>query len=382
MRIIHFVPYFPPERIGGVGECVANLHQAYLNAGHDSHVVTAGQTSTERVHRLDPKPFWAFLKLVHWAKFAAEADVVHCQGGEAVPLLLALALRRRRARILTTFHVSYRGIADSFRPYTVDGRRFAGGRKPWIYRHVVCTLHRVLDALTLRLSDAVNTISRASARDVLGDAKAAQAHIVYYGLHPLPNPDPRPDAPPVELFYAGLAGPRKRVHVLPFVLERVRRAVPDARLRIAGFELSEEPELEALFAEKGLRDAVECVGRKTAPELPPYYRAARCVLVPSAYEGLPFVILEAMQCGTPVVATRVSGHPEAIEDGVNGCLTDLDAPDQMADRCIALIRDSALRGRLGAAAAETIASRFNMARQVADYLALYRLLLGEEAGDG
>jgi glycosyltransferase involved in cell wall biosynthesis len=280
---------------------------------------------------------------------------------------------RRRPKILTTFHVSYRCMAGSVRPYTLEGRRFGGDFRTLLYRFGTCTVHHWMDRIAARLSDTVNAISRQSAIETVGDPDRAE--IIYYGLPPLP-PDHHV-AEPVELLYAGAPGHRKRVLALPFVLERVRREIPGARLRIIGFDLDARPKLRALFAEKGLLPHVECLGRRVSGELPPHYRAAGVVLVPSAYEGLPFVILEAMQCGAAVVATRVSGHPEAIEDGANGFLVDLDDTAAMADRCVRLLKDSALRARIGRAARVTIADRFTLEQHLAGYLDLYRHLAGE-----
>ena len=122
---------------------------------------------------------------------------------------------------------------------------------------------------------------------------------------------------------------------------------------------------------------VECIGRVASIELAPFYRAAKVVVVPSAYEGLPYVILEAMRFGAPVVATRVSGNPEAIEDGVTGFLVPPDDPEALAARCVQILRDPALARRLAAAARERLAQRFDRDRQVDEYLEYYRALARE-----
>ncbi len=380
MKIIHFVPYYPPERLGGVGEFVARLHAGLVAAGHRSLVVTSGRNSQPGVERISPGPLGWFLKTAAWAGKAAQYDVVHCQAGEAFPVVLLLALRRRRPRILTTFHVSYLGISVSWRPYTLAGRRFGRGLRTLVYRTLVCRLHRLLDRATLRLSDAVNAISASTARDVLGEGRESTARIIYNGLPDLPDDAQDPAVEPVEILYAGSGGHRKRVSALPFVLEEVHRAVPGARLRIVGFEPRREPELRALFAERGLLPYVDYAGVRKSVELPPLYAAAAVLVVPSAYEGLPFVILEAMQSGLPVVATRVSGHPEVVADGENGFLVDPDQPQQMAERCVRLLRDPELRQRMGEAARRTIRERFTLARQTREYLELYRELVALSGG--
>jgi glycosyltransferase involved in cell wall biosynthesis len=187
---------------------------------------------------------------------------------------------------------------------------------------------------------------------------------------------------PIELLYVGAAGPRKRVLALPFVLESVRRTHPGARLRLVGFELEKSPELAQLFAERGLADAVLCEGVHTSEGVRRFYRAAQVLLVPSIYEGLPMVILEAQRSGLPCVATRVSGHPEVIEDGVNGFLVEPDDPIQMAERCALLLGDEGRRNAFATAGRTVVAERFSIERQCAGYLDLYAATVGpaETAG--
>ena len=373
MRIIHFVPFYPPEPVGGVGEYAARLHRALLDAGHESLVVTRGRRSEPTVRRIARSRLGWLLGSVLWARRAAGYDVVHTHQGEALPLMLLVAARRRRARLLTTFHVSYAGVSASLRPYRLEGRGFRGG--PWLYRTLVCWAHRAVDAVAARLADARVAITEWTAGELKATGAPESARVIRHGFAPLALPV---DAkPPVELLYVGLGGVRKRVNALAFVLERVRRALPDARLRIAGFELAQEPELRALLDELGLLDCVECVGPVASAALPAHYASAGVLVVPSAYEGLALVILEGMQCGLPPVATRVGGHAEAIEHGLNGFLVELDRPEQIAERCVEILRDPELRGRLGAAARRTVEERFGMQRHLREYLALYESLARE-----
>ena len=88
------------------------------------------------------------------------------------------------------------------------------------------------------------------------------------------------------------------------------------------------------------------------------------------------VILEAMRSGLPPVATRVSGHPEAIRDGENGFLVDLDSPKMMAERCLWVLRDRGLRERLGQAARNTAREKFGFERQAREYIEIYQRLVG------
>ncbi len=381
MRIIHFVPYYPPDRIGGVGEFVAALHEGLLRRGHQSLVVTVGRASTSSVRRIAPTRLGWFLGSLLWVRRAASCDVVHCQAGEALPMVLALRLiPGRRARILATFHLSDARIASAERPYRLNGRRFGPRPIARLRSAIVAWLHGAVDRATLRLADAFNVISRSAAVDLLGPRRAASARVIYNGVAVPAEAADANGVAPVELLFVGVSRHRKRPAALPFVLAAVRREISGARLRIAGFELADEPELRSLFEETGTLAYVDCVGRKTSAELPLYYRAARVLVLPSSEEGLPYVLLEAMAQGAPVVATRVGGHAEAIEDGENGFLVDVDRPEQFAARCVQILRDPQLAESLSRAARETVARRFGLERQIDEYLDYYRELCNAGAG--
>ena len=89
------------------------------------------------------------------------------------------------------------------------------------------------------------------------------------------------------------------------------------------------PDLERQVAELGLRDTVLFHGPKPHDELPDWFRAADLFVLPSRSEGVPGVLMEAMACGTPFVASRVGGVPEVAELG-DGALVPPGDVDQMA----------------------------------------------------
>jgi len=385
VRVLHVVPYFPPERPGGVGEYAARLHRALREAGHESTVVTRGtatrpEPDVVRVAR--SAPGW-LLRVALQLPRAAACDVVHVHAGEALPLILLLRLARalrlvRRPRIVSTFHVHYAGVAASLAPYRLGGERFDGGARALFERTLLAAAHRAVDRAALALVDAPVFITRACAREHLGPQRGAEATVIQHGV-----PDPAPaaaDAPGrAELLFVGSPGHRKRAQSLPFVLARVQTEVPSARLRILGFDWGQAPGLREAFAAHAVDDAVECAGFVPAAELSAWYRAADVLVVPSAYEGLPLVVVEALHCGLPVVATRVAGHPEAVEEGVNGYLVPLDDPVVFATRCVEILLDPALREELARGARRVARERFGQERHVAAYLALYERLRGARA---
>ncbi len=105
-----------------------------------------------------------------------------------------------------------------------------------------------------------------------------------------------------------------------------------------------------------------------------FYRAADVYLHAARADTFPNVILEALACGTPVVATSVGGIPEQIEEGVTGFLTPPGDARAMAARVEQLLSDNALRQRFAAAAVESARRRFDVNRQVNSYLEWYQEL--------
>jgi len=129
--------------------------------------------------------------------------------------------------------------------------------------------------------------------------------------------------------------------------------ISDTRLLVVGGDPVTDRELQMLveLAEAlGVVDSVTFTGAVEQTELPKYYSAADVFVMPSYYETFGLVALEAMACGTPIVASGVAGGPKSfIEEGTTGYLIPWPSPDHYAERLEQLLQDSALRGRIGLA---------------------------------
>lgn len=145
-------------------------------------------------------------------------------------------------------------------------------------------------------------------------------------------------------------------HLLRAAASLGARGVP-VRVAIGGSgDLRARLEVEAV--ELGCGDRVRFLGDVPHGEVGGLFRAADVVAVPSVrdekgnVDGLPNVLLEAMAVGRPLVATRIAGIPDVVDDGVNGLLVAPGADDALADALGRLHADRALAARLGAAAVE------------------------------
>jgi D-inositol-3-phosphate glycosyltransferase len=114
---------------------------------------------------------------------------------------------------------------------------------------------------------------------------------------------------------------------------------------------SEMTRLQALRERYNLQDLIAFLGKRAQDTLPYYYSAAKAVVVPSHYESFGMVALEAMACGTPVVASQVGGLAFLVQDGVTGFTVPVDEPQALAERLTTLTTNADLRDQMGKQAA-------------------------------
>ena len=126
-------------------------------------------------------------------------------------------------------------------------------------------------------------------------------------------------------------------------------------------------ELQDRIDQAALGDSVKLMGRTENPA--ECMRDAALFVMTSSFEGMPNSLMEAMAAGLPCVSTDCpTGPSDLIEDGVNGYLVAIDDDRELAARVVELMADGALRGRIGAAGREKVASHYG-ARRIAEKLA-------------
>jgi D-inositol-3-phosphate glycosyltransferase len=191
------------------------------------------------------------------------------------------------------------------------------------------------------------------------------------------------------LLFVGRIEPLKGLDVLLEALAILRRRQDSRRysfcLMVIGGDPDADPEamsaemtrVQALCREHGLLDLVIFLGKRSQDSLPYYYSAAEAVVMPSHYESFGMVALEAMACGTPVVASQVGGLAFLVQDGVNGFTVPSGDPQALADRLAVLISDAELRRQIGDQAAD-IAQGYGWEKIADRLLAVYRDLVSAE----
>jgi len=124
----------------------------------------------------------------------------------------------------------------------------------------------------------------------------------------------------------------------------------------------------------GVKDLITFLGKKAQDSLPYYYSAAEVVVVPSLYESFGMVALEAMACGTPVVASQVGGLAFLVQDGETGYTVPVDDPNSLAEKLADILSDPDLRMRMGNRASE-FAKQYAWERISSRFIKLYDEIL-------
>jgi D-inositol-3-phosphate glycosyltransferase len=154
------------------------------------------------------------------------------------------------------------------------------------------------------------------------------------------------------LLYVGRIAPIKGLETLLDALGCLHGAGHPARLVVVGGEADEprdghEADLRQRAARLGLAGAVTFVGAQPQDRLREYYVAADATVLPSYYESFGMVALEAMACGSAVIASRVGGLQSTVRDGLTGVLVSEGDPCALAGTIARVLDDAALRWRLG-----------------------------------
>lgn len=260
---------------------------------------------------------------------------------------------------------------------------------PGYHRSRQAALYSALMAWTVRRAQAIITVSEHSKRDivrVLG-VPEERVHVTYEAVEERFRPAAAPgeaaclrrkyDLPEAFLLYLGGAERRKNVATLLRAWAEVRRRQADAGVKlviVARFPPPDAlyPDIPGLIQELGLADSVHLIPAVSADHQPALYRTALAFAYPSIYEGFGLPSLEAMACGTPVLAGKATSVPE-----VTGEAALLLAPEDVsiwADAIQRVLAEPSLRADLSRRGLDR-AARFSWEETARGTAAVYRKVL-------
>jgi glycosyltransferase involved in cell wall biosynthesis len=178
-----------------------------------------------------------------------------------------------------------------------------------------------------------------------------------------------------EILTVGRVVPVKGQSLLVESVAALRERGVDATLTIVG-DGPELPALRALAERRGVSERVRFAGAVGQDEIRAYYERADVFALPSFAEGLPVVLIEAMATGLPVVASRITGIPELVEEGESGLLVVPGDGDDLTDALERLLRAAPERRiAMGRAGREKVVAEFDLELTADHLLELYRELI-------
>ena len=170
--------------------------------------------------------------------------------------------------------------------------------------------------------------------------------------------------------------PRKGLLYLIRALPQILKAVPNAQLAIVG-----EPKRGTEYYEKaraeaqklGVNDSILWLGHRN--DVPQLMAGLDVYVLASLDEMFPVAVLEAMAAGKAIVATRVGGVPECVQEGETGLLVPSENPNALAEAILKLLRNPQLRAEMGARAREVARQEFSVASQTPRLEAIFARLI-------
>jgi teichuronic acid biosynthesis glycosyltransferase TuaC len=377
VRVLTLTPFYPSERDDAGGCFVAEPLSWLAKAGIVNQVLAAQPFYRERVRAVEssaptqwvryfsfPGGFglptagaFLFARIVGQVRElqrSREIDLIHAHG----PLPCGHAAMLLSGELGLPFVVSVHGL-DAFASEQVRGR--AG---EWCRR---------ISQRIYRASRRVICISEQVREQVLtGTGPTCRTSVVYNGVDPnLFAPGTEADSARLTVLSVGNLIPIKGHDLLIRAVASLVADFPSLTLEIIG-DGAERGRLEMLTQQLKVADRVKFLARQSRREVAAAMQGCTIFALPSRYEGLGCVYLEAMAVGKPAIGCRGQGIAEVIQHGSNGFLVGPDNELELKLALAMLLGDEKRRRNLGVAARDTILDRFTLAHQAESLARIYR----------
>ncbi|MGE4189925.1 MAG: glycosyltransferase family 4 protein [Thermoanaerobaculia bacterium] len=331
MKILLIANTLPPSDLSGVGEQVMNLAAGLRARGHDVEILGRGGAGARGSKLQFPLRIVApgLRRVDDW-----KPDVVQLHESDGGLLATSLIRRSPRPLLVSLLQVSYSEERRAVRPLRWNDRILGRpGATEMRFRWLKAPLQIALGRRTARSSDLVIAPSRETARELERDY-GVQGVVVVPNAAAGRRPEARriaevesvADRP---LLFVGRLRIRKGIEVLLAALALLREQGLRPPLWIVGSG-EHGPALADSVRSSPAADQIRFLGRRPPAEVRWAMERCAALAVPSTYEGMPLVILEAMAAARPVVASRVSGIPEVVLDGETGWLVAAEDPVALA----------------------------------------------------
>ena len=226
-----------------------------------------------------------------------------------------------------------------------------------------------------RNAHAVICISEKIERLLRDGMESVKAEVVYNGTDPgrftpaeIAFSHESAQSPTILIVGNLLAG--KGHELVLKAIGKLTNLFPDLQCRIIG-EGADRERFARLAADLGITDQIHFLGRRSRADVAKAMQGCTLFVLPSRYEGLGCVYLEAMASGKPVIACRGQGIDEIIQHRGNGWLIPVDGLDELVQGLQVLLSDGNLRAQIGGAARQTILDRLTVSHQAQKMLQIY-----------
>ncbi len=356
MHICHIMSApFPPRE--GIGNYVYGLSQKLIEKGHRVTIITRGswnKTQRETIDGIEVIkvrfiPLYPFYIQLHgifvnrvFKSLEPEIDLIHVH----TPLS---PLIKTSLPLITTIHTPM--LTDT---QSIEVNDLRSKIEKIMGRFVSYPLELQL----LKRADLITAVANSVAHEL------KKYYLCLDGITVIGNGVnekifvPRKNKPDEKyILYTGRLAYRKGLFDLVECGKHICEKYPDVNFIIVGDGMLRN-ELQIKINNLKLEKRIIIKGHIPKSELINLYQNAMIFVIPSHYEGLPTVLLEAMSCGLPIVSTAVSGNLDVIENDKNGLLIPPKSPVEMAMAISILLENENLRHDLGRAARETIEKKF------------------------
>ena len=384
MHIVLANQWFIPEHGGGVGRYNAEIANAYRILGHEVTVI-AKRPSSNVLLSENIRGIQVYRLPVRDSYYLRRIPLL----GRYVRPLKQLLYSWRVNQALRQLHEQRPIDVVEFAEINAEGFFYARApQTPFVVRcHTPTSVlaryysKAELDfdtAITawcekdlIRRATALTTPSRDMARVIAAEygVPIEQIAVIPNALGFDEDPEPLPKqtrSDAVTILYVGRLERVKGGMVFAAAIPKILAQVPNARILFVGGDRpaahgrTQRGEIERELEQAGLLSKVEFLGGVDQPVLSETYRRADICVVPSLlYESFSYTCAEGMAAGKPVVASRIGGTSETVEDGVTGLLVTPGCVDELAEAIIRLACDPTLRDRMGRAGREKVAREFD-----------------------
>ncbi len=364
-RILMIVSFFYPS-IGGAEQQVLLLSKGLIERGYSVSVLTRSYKGLDSFEMIQGIPVYRKIETLSMRKCFAitymlsvlwflykkrnSYDVIHCHILHGFHSIVALFFKRFYKKRVIIKVAATGPLSD-----------FASLKNIFLGKIIL---------KIIRNADRIVTVCSQSKQEAIGEG------IPHSSVIQIPNGVDTHCFKPVlsdtksrnNIIFVGRLDSMKGVDVLIEAFKKLWDEGLHAHLDIVG-DGPEKNSLQYMVEMMGINDGVSFYGE--VQNVMKFMQKADLFVLPSLSEGLSNVILEAMACGLPVVATRVGGNTDLIQDGINGILVDSLSQEQLKGAIKELLEDTVLAGKLAAEARRAVEKKYSIEQIVDQYVSLY-----------